>query len=83
MDGGRKKSTNRTGTTLVEYVSNDLKDKGFRLLEVKTLSHIEDYEPYERTRSFYRKNGFLLLETINPYPEWGTENPCDIYVKIL
>lgn len=79
----RKQHRKGTGSEIIEFVSKDLKDKGYKLLEVKTLSETETYEPYERTRSFYRKNGFILLETINPYPAWGPENPCDIYVKIL
>ncbi len=79
----RNQHRNGTGSELIDFISKDLKDKGYKLLEVKTLSETEDYEPYERTRKFYRKNGFILLETINPYPAWGEGNPCDIYVKIL
>ncbi len=70
------------GSRLLEYVIRDLK-QDFKLLEVKTLSEIDDYEPYKATRAFYRKHGFLLLDTICPYPGWGEDNPCDIYVKIL
>lgn len=79
----RNQHRNGIGSKLIDFISKALKDKGYKLLEVKTLSEIEDYEPYERTRNFYRKNSFILLETINPYPAWGAENPCDIYVKIL
>jgi len=74
---------NRTGSKIMDFMAKDLKEKGYKILEVKTLSHIVDYEPYKRTRNFYSKQGFMLLETIDPYPEWGPENPCDIYIKII
>ena len=71
------------GSQLLVYVIEDLRDSGYKLLEVKTLSEIDEYQPYEGTRAFYRKHGFILLETICPYPGWGPDDPCDIYVKIL
>lgn len=71
------------GTQLLEYVAGELKKSGITILEVKTLDQKADYEPYERTRNYYIKNGFIHLETIDPYPEWGEDNPCAIYVKIL
>ncbi len=71
------------GSQLLEYATQDLKQANFKLLMVKTLSEIDDHEPYKATRAFYRKHGFTLLETICPYPGWGPDDPCDIYVKIL
>ncbi len=71
------------GSRLIEYIIRDIKQTGYRLLEVKTLSEIDDYEPYKITRDFYLKHGFILLETICPYPGWGPDDPCDIYVRIL
>jgi len=71
------------GSALVDSVANELRSQGIRLLEVKTVSTDVDYSPYEKTRRFYEKMGFMHLETIDPYPEWERGTPCAIYVKIL
>ena len=71
------------GTLLLDSVCRDLASKGVRLLTVKTLAPSVDYPPYARTRRFYEKNGFLLIEEIDPYPGWDPGNPCAIYVKPL
>jgi N-acetylglutamate synthase-like GNAT family acetyltransferase len=71
------------GTTLVEYIAANLKKSGTRLLEVKTLSSCANYRPYDVTRRFYEKNGFLLIDIIDPYPGWEPGNSCTLYVKIL
>ena len=71
------------GSALIDYIINDLKSQGIRLLQVKTLSEDVKYPPYEITRRFYEKMGFIHIETIDPYPGWETNNPCAIYVKIL
>lgn len=71
------------GKELMAVVVKDLKVQRLKLLKVKTLSAIADYRPYEGTRAFYEKRGFILLETIDPYEPWGLGNPCAVYVKIL
>ncbi len=71
------------GSALIDHVVDDLRSEGVKLLMVKTLSEDVEYPPYEITRRFYRKKGFIRLETIEPYPEWEPGNPCAIYVKIL
>jgi len=71
------------GSALVDRIANDLMYQGIRVLEVKTLSADVDYLPYEKTRRFYEKMGFMHLESIDPYPSWEPGNPCAIYVKIL
>ena len=71
------------GSLLVNHVTNDLKTQGIRLLEVKTLSEDAEYAPYQMTRQFYERLGFIHLETIDPYPEWEAGNPCAIYVRVL
>ncbi len=71
------------GSTLMGRVADDLRFQGVRLLEVKTLAEDASYPPYEATRRFYEKMGFIHLETIEPYPGWEPGNPCAIYVKIL
>lgn len=71
------------GTALLDSACRDLASRGVRLLTVKTLAPSVDYPPYARTRRFYEKNGFLLIEEIDPYPKWDPGNPCAIYVKPL
>ena len=71
------------GSVLLEEVFETLRSAGVEVLEVKTLSAKADYPPYEATRQFYERVGFLHLETVDPYPGWGSENPCAIYVKVL
>lgn len=55
----------------------------YKVCEVKTLSEIDPDQEYAKTREFYKKLGFISLETINPYPDWGKNNPCQIFIKIL
>ena len=71
------------GSALVDYVADELRSQRIRVLEVKTLAADVDYSPYEKTRRFYEKMGFIHLETIDPYSEWERGTPCAIYVKIL
>ena len=71
------------GSALVDRVASDFSSQGTRVMEVKTLSADVDYPPYEKTRRFYEKAGFIHLDTIDPYPGWEPGNPCAIYVKIL
>lgn len=50
-------------------------------LTVKTLDKSACYEPYERTRAFYKKEGFLPLEVFPDY--WNEDNPCLFLVKVI
>jgi ribosomal protein S18 acetylase RimI-like enzyme len=71
------------GSALVDHIATDLRHRGIRLLEIKTLSKDVEYPPYELTRRFYEKVGFIHIDTIDPYPEWEHGNPYAIYIKIL
>ena len=71
------------GSALVDCATNDLKSEGVKLVEIKTLSEDVDYFPYEKTRRFWKKKGFIHLDTIDPFPGWEPGSPCAIYVKIL
>jgi GNAT superfamily N-acetyltransferase len=71
------------GTRLLQELSADRASVGVRLLTVKTLADTVASETYEQTRRFYETEGFLHIETIDPYPEWEPGNPCAIYVKAL
>ena len=69
------------GEKLVNQTLGELSSK-YKVCEVKTLSEIDPYEPYKNTRAFYKRIGFIPIETINPYPGWGN-NPCQIFVKFI
>ncbi len=71
------------GSTLLTTVTERLRAHDVALLEVKTLAPDARYAPYDATRRFYERAGFVHLETVDPYPGWEPGNPCAIYVKIL
>jgi ribosomal protein S18 acetylase RimI-like enzyme len=57
------------GSKLIDHLKTRLKDGGVRSLNVLTLGDSVDYEPYARTRAFYRAVGFKdhrSYETDNP-----------------
>ncbi|WP_149678012.1 hypothetical protein [Thermoclostridium caenicola] len=54
---------------------------GFKFITVKTLDASADYEPYDRTRAFYFKNGFYPLEVFPLF--WNEENPCPFLAKYI
>jgi hypothetical protein len=55
----------------------------YKICEVKTLADTHQDPGYSKTRNFYKKLGFVPLEIIHPYPGWGEDNPCQIFVKCL
>jgi GNAT superfamily N-acetyltransferase len=71
------------GTRLLAEVYDDRRAADVELLTVKTLADTVEDENYARTRAFYEKEGFLQVETIDPFPGWDPGNPCAIYVKPL
>ena len=71
------------GTALVNTVCTALKAKGLKLLLVKTLSKGVHYAPYDASRHFFKKAGFVHIDTLNPCPGWEPGNPCDVYAMIL
>ena len=79
--GGHRRSG--VGTVIVEATCNALKAKGFKLLLAKTLSNRSPYIPYEASRKFLQKAGFIHTDTLDQYPGWDPGNPCDIYIRIL
>ncbi len=52
------------GRRLVEHAEHDLRAAGIRDLEVDTLGESVEYEPYDRTRAFYRSVGFTDLKSV-------------------
>lgn len=69
------------GSELIAAIEDFCKAKGFQYLTVKTLDDSVDFEPYERTRQFYNKMGFIPLEVFPLY--WDEANPCLFLVKYL
>lgn len=69
------------GKSLIEMAEKYCFDNGFKYLTVKTLDYSAIYEPYERTRNFYRKVGFVPLEVFTTF--WDEENPCLFLAKHL
>lgn len=56
------------GSQLLIELKKILAIHKIKTIVVSTLGDSVDYEPYNRTRSFYRKNGFVDFQKI-PYPE--------------
>jgi len=70
------------GRKLVEE-SLAIESKDFSVCQVKTLAETVPDEGYAKTRDFYKKLGFIQTEIIDPYPGWGSGNPCQIFVKLI
>ena len=68
------------GTKLLGHVLDQLAGTGISVVEVKTLDRSAGYLPYEATRTFYERNGFVHVDTIDPLPGWPPGNPAAIYV---
>ncbi|NJE53891.1 N-acetyltransferase [Thermococcus sp. 21S9] len=68
------------GTELLHFVEKWAKERDFELLVVKTSGDLS-YKPYDETRRFYERRGFVKIALIEPYPEWG--EPALIYAKCL
>lgn len=47
------------GTALLAALVTELRERGYRWLEVSTVADSVDYEPYAETRRFYRHRGFV------------------------
>lgn len=69
------------GHALLSAVEDYLRTEGYKFLTVKTLDSSAEYEPYERTRSFYRKYGFYPLEVFPLF--WDIDNPCLLMCKSI
>lgn len=59
---------------LLMAVESYSKENGYKFITVKTHDASAEYEPYERTRKFYLKNGFYPLEVFPLF--WNEDNPC-------
>jgi GNAT superfamily N-acetyltransferase len=71
------------GTMLLGHVLDHLAADGVGVVEAKTLDASSGYQPYEATRAFWERNGFVHVDTIDPLPDWQPGNPAAIYVAAL
>jgi ribosomal protein S18 acetylase RimI-like enzyme len=71
------------GTRLLTSVMDDLAAAGVSIVTVKTLDNSAGYAPYEATRAFYERNGFVYIDTIDPLPGWAPGNPAAIYAAAI
>lgn len=69
------------GTLLMQAAEQKCRAEGVRFLTVKTLDSSAYYAPYDQTRSFYHKMGFLPLEVFTTL--WDEDNPCLFMAKYL
>lgn len=69
------------GTALIERAVQFCRQEGMVYLTVKTLDGSVNFEPYERTRRFYEKMGFIPLEVFPLL--WDEANPCLFLAKHL
>ena len=69
------------GKLLIQELANNLKNDGFKILQVKTISEESACKFYAQTREFYKSVGFIPLEV---FPKlWDESNPCLQLVKQL
>ncbi len=71
------------GTRLLSHVLDHLATTGISVVAAKTLDRSSGYRPYEATRAFWKRNGFVYVDTIDPLPGWQPGNPAAIYVAAL
>ena len=71
------------GTVLLDRVLDELAAAGVSVVEAKTLDRSAGYPPYEATRAFWERKGFVQIDTIDPLPGWQPGNPAAIYVAAL
>jgi GNAT superfamily N-acetyltransferase len=67
------------GSLLVREVMAVLRDAGVQVVELT----LDAYKPYEATRAFWERMGFVQIDTIDPLPGWNPGNPAAIYVAGL
>jgi GNAT superfamily N-acetyltransferase len=81
VDGARRGAG--VGSLLLNHLLTELEGDGVQLVEAKTLDQTADYAPYETTRAFWERHGFVQIDTIDPLPGWQPGNPSAIYVAAL
>jgi GNAT superfamily N-acetyltransferase len=68
------------GRKLVNQLISELKEAGVKSLQVYTLGDSVDYEPYVRTRAFYRAVGF---KDFKKFEQDDPECPEQLILKMI
>ena len=68
---------------LLDHLLGELAADGVAVVEAKTLDGSAGHKPYEATRAFWERRGFVQVDTIDPLPGWRPGNPAAIYVAAL
>ena len=71
------------GTVLLDRMLDELAADEVSVVVTTTLDHSAGYPPYEVTRTFWERRGFIQIDTIDPLPGWQPGNPAAIYVAAL
>jgi ribosomal protein S18 acetylase RimI-like enzyme len=71
------------GTRLLDCMLEDLAAAGVSVVEAKTLDRSAGYPPYQATRAFWERRGFVRVDMIDPLPGWQPGSPAAIYVAAL
>ncbi len=69
------------GSRMLEMAEQRLADEGVLFLQVKTLAATSPDVHYEKTRAFYRANGFVDLEVFPTL--WDPANPALQMIKMI
>ncbi len=69
------------GHMLIAACERYCAEKNMKFLTVKTLDESAEYEPYNGTRAFYKKEGFIPLEVFTTF--WDEDNPCLFLAKAV
>ncbi|MCL2564369.1 MAG: GNAT family N-acetyltransferase [Defluviitaleaceae bacterium] len=69
------------GRGLFNTFQNYCINNNYKYISVKTLDSSINYEPFNKTRKFYKAMGFLPFEVNQT--AWDAENPCLIMIKDL
>src|ERR1700748_216392 len=71
------------GTRLLGRGLDHLGADGISGVGATTLDRSSAYRPYEATRAFWERTGFVQVDTIDPLPGWEPGNPAAIYGAAL
>lgn len=71
------------GSALLDEVLRRVGEEGVGLVEAKTLDRSAGSAAHEATRSFWERNGFVQVDTVDEPPGRLPGNPAAIYVAAL
>ncbi len=83
QDQSNRHYAEQIGRALIAAVERRLREEKVRFLFVKTLHPDVDYEPYQRTRSFYVRLGFEFALSAGQGSSGSSPDPLAYYLKSL